>query len=512
VAIAAALLLPAVAGAADQQVTRSFPFTGAPVLFVVPDGITSLHVHAVGGAGGDSNQTWPGGTGADVVADLAVTPGDSLWVLTGGNGSSSPRTAGAYNGGGASTGPGASPGGGASDIRTSVADLSSRLVVAGAGGGAAQSAGGNAGEAAPDSFSGGGGGTDSAGGAAGANFGGFGGSPAPEAGTFGQGGAGGRAFSTDDSGAGGGGGGGGWYGGGGAYFASGGGGGSSHAVAGATNVAVTADATRVPVVELSYDAPIIDVTTPPAFPQTAQSTVSPSETVTVTNVGGLPLHLSGIEIAGTDADDFFISADNCGATLQSQDSCALKVRFVPSATGSRSAVLQISSDGIDPVTGDPTAVTERALAGEGGALPQGPAGDTGATGEQGPAGDTGPTGPQGATGATGAAGATGATGPQGATGATGQQGPAGPRGARGPRGKTPHVTCKAKGRRITCKVKPARGSAASHSRWTLTRKGRVVAHGRAAHGLRVNGLKRGRYVLRVTSRGVAVKRTLVVRG
>ncbi|MDX6656916.1 MAG: hypothetical protein QOH62_1709 [Solirubrobacteraceae bacterium] len=65
--------------------------------------------------------------------------------------------------------------------------------------------------------------------------------------------------------------------------------------------------------------------------------------------------------------------------------------------------------------------------------------------------------------------------------------------------------------RITCKVKTAAASAASRSSWTLKRNGRVVAHGSAASALKVSGLKKGRYVLRLTAKGAVVTRTLIVR-
>jgi hypothetical protein len=512
--VAAALLLPAAAGAAVPQVTRTFPTTGAPVKFVVPDGVTSLHVRAVGGAGG-STQSDPGGAGADVVADLVVDPGQVLWLLTGGNGSPWDFSAGGYNGGGASTGVWAAPGGGASDIRTSLSDLSSRLVVAGGGGGGAQGPGGPAGQPAPSAggFGGGGAGTDSAGGAAGSDDG-YGGHPAPQPGTFGKGGDGGRAFSTDGSGAGGGGGGGGWYGGGGAWLVAGGGGGSSRVTAAATNVSVGADITGSPMIRLTYAAPTIDVTTPAGFPQTAQNTVSAPQTVTVTNHGSVPLQVSGVRIGGTDADDFFVSASTCDAPVDPEASCAVKVRFVPSQSGARTATLQIASDAADPISGEPVGAVQRDLTGEGGSLPQGAAGPTGAqgaTGPEGPTGSAGPagaTGPQGPAGATGPQGAAGATGPQGLAGATGPQGPAGP---RGPRGLTPRVSCTVKGKRIRCKVKAARSSIDSRSRWTLTRNGRLVARGLGRRVLHVGDLPRGRYVVRLTTTRAVVTRTLVVR-
>ena len=137
---------------------------GTTGTFVVPAGITSIQVEAVGGKGGNDpahtdalSEPLPsrtGGYGAVVSADMPVVPGEVLYVYVGGNGeaasaSGSPAEGGANGGGGSGSsvpaGGGAGGGGGASDVRTIAAptsgsqtgSLESRLLVAGGGGGAA---------------------------------------------------------------------------------------------------------------------------------------------------------------------------------------------------------------------------------------------------------------------------------------------------------------------------------------------------------------------------------------
>jgi hypothetical protein len=108
----------------------TFEYTGGPQAFVVPAGITSLTVEAEGAQGGAN---WVNNTnfGARVTATLDVTPGETLGLYVGGQGS----LAGGWNGGGAGDGAGRG-GGGASDVRRGGATLADRIVVAGAGGGA----------------------------------------------------------------------------------------------------------------------------------------------------------------------------------------------------------------------------------------------------------------------------------------------------------------------------------------------------------------------------------------
>jgi hypothetical protein len=113
-----------------QAATTVFSFTGIEETFTVPAQITSLHVVAVGARGGTGPSGGVGGFGATVSADLAVTPGEILYLDVGGNGTNSGKDAngevakihgaGGYNGGGdggdAVAKNAGGGGGGASDI------------------------------------------------------------------------------------------------------------------------------------------------------------------------------------------------------------------------------------------------------------------------------------------------------------------------------------------------------------------------------------------------------------
>jgi hypothetical protein len=257
--VAAGLLTVAAVGEARADVAM-FTSAGEQPPFTVPAGVTSLHVVAVGGRGGighPGSPAVPGGFGARATADLAVTPGQVLYVEVAGNGGdASGATAGpaGINGGavGGSSGdityPGGGGGGGASDIRSlpmfaGASSLVSRLIAA-AGGGGASGSGSAGGAAGADGQLGGKAGTST--------LGGTGGTPNGSMGTLGVGGAGGSVSSQT----GGGGGGGGSYGGGGGGSfgggSGGGGGGSSAFAASVTNASVEADASGVPSVTFTY--------------------------------------------------------------------------------------------------------------------------------------------------------------------------------------------------------------------------------------------------------------------
>jgi hypothetical protein len=259
---------PAQPGAAGTHkfaspVSVTYTYTGSEQTFVVPYGVTSINVTAVGAAGGGGAAAGGsaggiGGAGEQVASTLPVTPHGTLYVEVGGEGGAGTTIAGGtggFNGGaaGSGTNAGGGGGGGASDVRTisdtGVGTLTSRMVVAAGGGGAGGSGGcldadgGNGGssataattggsclESASRGGAGGGGrcvattgedcpGTEGGGGpglAGAAGAGGAGGTGGTATGTAGGNGTVG-AFGTGGASAteGGGGGGGGWYGGGG---------------------------------------------------------------------------------------------------------------------------------------------------------------------------------------------------------------------------------------------------------------------------------------------------------
>jgi hypothetical protein len=276
-ALAATALLAVAASPvhAVDPTTVTFSFTGNEQQFVVPSGVTTLHIEAVGARGGNGLQGASGGTPRLVTGDLLVAPGDTLYVEVGGVGNSGGGAGGTggFNGGGTGgngTSTGGGGGGGASDIRTIARSLggtlNSRLFVAagGGGGGGGTSGGGGGfggnaglnGASAGDSLAGGGqAGGPLSGGAPGANA--NGGTVATPGGP----GTGGTGGSASD---GGGGGGGGNYGGGGGGAAShnpfgqvtggGGGGGGSSITGSLTNATTGTDATSVARVSITYTA------------------------------------------------------------------------------------------------------------------------------------------------------------------------------------------------------------------------------------------------------------------
>jgi len=244
-----------------QAATQTFTYTGGEQVFVVPAGVTTLHVVVIGGAGGPSE--FAGGVAAQVIGDIAVTPGQTLYVEVGGNGHSAGLGGGlgGFNGGGDGGGIGAGGGGGASDVRTAplVSGLAPdrRLIVAGGGGGTGGNgeaslggvggpAGGNGAETTTGN-PGGNAGTETEGGAGGAGFFGTGGN-----GELGLGGAGGASGLSGGQG---GGGGSGYYGGGGGgggeiSGGGGGGGGSSLVPPGGKSELVSLS--TEPQVEIAY--------------------------------------------------------------------------------------------------------------------------------------------------------------------------------------------------------------------------------------------------------------------
>lgn len=307
-------------------VTCTFSFTGAEQSFVVPSGVTEVSVAAVGAQGATHPYEGAGGVGGTASADVAVTPGSTLYVEVGGSGNGdSTQSAGGWNGGGGGgtnaycCGGNGNGGGGASDVRTvscaldcaaggDADSLASRLVVAGGGGGggnpndgasgpgdggAAGSAGGlgEDGGGSAGGGAGGGGATATEGGAGGAGGSGdLANGAGGGSGALGVGGAGGNGF---DFGGSGGGGGGGYYGGGGAGSGAeatdgpsttvgaggGGGGGSSYAPGGTTGVA--SDGTPASVT-LTFDTP-----TAPTITSVDHATfgVGEESTFTATAVG-----------------------------------------------------------------------------------------------------------------------------------------------------------------------------------------------------------------------------------
>jgi hypothetical protein len=88
-------------------------------------------------------------------------------------------------------------------------------------------------------------------------------------------------------------------------------------------------------------------------------TASVAKAVTVTNKGTVSVSFTGFAISGTAAGDFLIASNSCGSTLAAGAHCAVQIKFKPTATGTRSAALNVSDNG----GGSPQKVT---LTGSGG--------------------------------------------------------------------------------------------------------------------------------------------------
>lgn len=130
----------------NAQVTTTFDYTGDVQTYVVPPGITSVEIEVWGAQGqattvDDYAPFSTGGLGGYAIGTLSVTPGETLNIYVGGQGTDG---SGGYNGG--ATGGSATPGsggtagnggsgGGASDVRQGGTALTDRVIVGGGGGG-----------------------------------------------------------------------------------------------------------------------------------------------------------------------------------------------------------------------------------------------------------------------------------------------------------------------------------------------------------------------------------------
>ena len=241
---------------------QTFSYTGSPQSVTVPAGAVTAAVTIIGGGGGSAQSYgWtsgtysrPGGSAAQVQAQVPVTPGEQLNVLVGGAGVSGYATDSVSAGGWGATGQGGTGangngtgqngnsggvyngggGGGASAIETA----GQPLIVAGGGGGAGGGglfgSGGNGGSAGSTASGGqGGSGTGSGGGGAGAAMPQGAGGPGGTTSVWnsaGSGGGGGAGYRGGNGGGGGGAGGGG---------GGGGGAGSSYVASQAQAVSIT---------------------------------------------------------------------------------------------------------------------------------------------------------------------------------------------------------------------------------------------------------------------------------
>ncbi len=94
-----------------------------------------------------------------------------------------------------------------------------------------------------------------------------------------------------------------------------------------------------PVGELALSSTVLD------FGAQFTGGATASRELTVTNVGGGPLTVNTLSIAGANAADFAIASENCiGAAIPSAGTCTVTVQFTPANIGPRQAELQILAD------------------------------------------------------------------------------------------------------------------------------------------------------------------------
>lgn len=97
------------------------------------------------------------------------------------------------------------------------------------------------------------------------------------------------------------------------------------------------------------------------FGEVTRSMPSPSQSVTLTNPGDAPLHVSGASLSGPQADEFGLSgtclAGPLPLTLGPGASCAFTLAFTPQGLGVRTAVLNVQHD----AAGSPAQVALRGV-------------------------------------------------------------------------------------------------------------------------------------------------------
>lgn len=88
------------------------------------------------------------------------------------------------------------------------------------------------------------------------------------------------------------------------------------------------------------------------FSSQTVGTVSTSKSVSITNLGGSAISISGIAVTGANSADFSGGmTTTCGASLAAASSCTVSVKFSPNAAGTRTAAITITdADASSPQT------------------------------------------------------------------------------------------------------------------------------------------------------------------
>jgi hypothetical protein len=77
------------------------------------------------------------------------------------------------------------------------------------------------------------------------------------------------------------------------------------------------------------------------------NTISPSQTMTLTNVGNVAMTIKSLTLKGAAS---FTQTNTCGASLASGQSCTIQSVFAPTASGNASAVISVKVPGAPPST------------------------------------------------------------------------------------------------------------------------------------------------------------------
>lgn len=70
-------------------------------------------------------------------------------------------------------------------------------------------------------------------------------------------------------------------------------------------------------------------------------TISIPQTITLTNTGNLSLAISGVMFIGVNPGDFSLQGNTCGSSVAAGATCTISVSFAPTASGARTAALEI---------------------------------------------------------------------------------------------------------------------------------------------------------------------------
>jgi hypothetical protein len=111
----------------------------------------------------------------------------------------------------------------------------------------------------------------------------------------------------------------------------------------ATGLLSVSDSEGTQTVELSGTgaAPPTDILTPTAldFPSTPSGQISSAQSVTISNTGDLPLHVTAITASAN-----FQQSSDCLGGVAAQSSCGISVQFVPAQAGALTGTLSITDD------------------------------------------------------------------------------------------------------------------------------------------------------------------------